>query len=235
MQTETLVDTVRHATVFSQSEFDNTRVDVIGCGATGSRIAMSLAKLGILNLHLWDFDVVEGHNIANQIFGLPDIGRPKVEALGARILADTGLQATLHAEKVDGSQPLGSVVFLLTDTMASRKEIWEGAIRYRQNVKVMIETRMGVTECRVYCVRPNVVESCAGWEKTLYSDEQAVESACGTKISVGPTAELISGQSVWSFIRWWQSQRKDSEVKLPPSEYIFGALVPVVLQSHFER
>lgn len=202
-----IVDITRHAEVFSRDAFGNRRIDVIGAGASGSRIVLSLAKLGIENIHVWDFDVVEAHNIANQAFCQTDIGRPKVEALKDLVKAHTGLEINIHNERVDGSQALGDVVFLLTDTMASRQEIWKKALRYKVATKLMIETRMGADEGRVYTINPTKPKQVRGWESTLYGDDVADTSACGTSISVGPTAEFISGLAVWQLIRWQQMQK----------------------------
>lgn len=177
-------------------------MDVVGCGATGSRIALSLAKLGVKNLHLWDFDVIEEHNIANQAFGVDQIGQQKVLALRDMIAQDTGLQATPHDEAVTGRTQLGSVVFVLTDSMSSRKDIWEGAIRYKPNVNVMIETRMGIQDMRIYTVNPLRPAECSLWESRWYADEVSTESLCGSRTSVGPTAELLSGLAVWQFLKW---------------------------------
>lgn len=229
---QTLVDTTRHNAVFSSTHFGKARVDIIGCGATGSRIALSLAKLGVINLHLWDFDHVEEHNIANQIFGRGDVGKLKVEALAEIIKVQTGTEPTIHNEKVDGTQPLGEYVFVLTDTMASRKEIWERGIRYRHLIKLMVETRMGANEGRIYCVNPTSLPDIEKWEGTLYGDDVADVSLCGSQITVGPTAELVSGHAVWGFILWVNHLRalasSDEKVKAnstpPPFEYIFGAL-----------
>ena len=117
------IDPTRHLSVFSPHAFGKKRVDIIGAGATGSRIVLSLAKLGVENIHVWDFDKVEEHNIANQIYGLENIGEPKVRALADVIKKSTGTAITAHDERVDGSKQLGEAVFLLTDTMESRKEI----------------------------------------------------------------------------------------------------------------
>lgn len=156
MTSGNIVDTMRHIKVFDPNTLNDQRIDIIGVGATGSRIAISLAKLGLQDIHIWDFDIVESHNIANQAFGLADCGRPKVEALAAIIKAQTGLDVTAHNEKVTGRTTLGNIVFLLTDTMASRKEIWDGAIRFKPQIQIMIETRMGVDEGRVYNIRPTI-------------------------------------------------------------------------------
>lgn len=197
-----IIEINRHVDVFSRDSFGDRRIDVIGAGASGSRIVLSLAKLGIENIHVWDFDIVEAHNIANQVYSQADIGRPKVEALKDLVKAHTGMDLTIHNERVDGSQTLGEVVFLLTDTMSSRSEIWKKALRYKVGTRLMIETRMGADEGRVYTINPTRPKQVRGWEGTLYGDDVAPVSACGTTISVGPTAEFISGLAVWQLIRW---------------------------------
>ena len=83
------------------------------------------------------------HNIANQVYGKGDIGKTKVKALAEIVKAQTGCELKVHETKVDGTQEMGDVVFLLTDTMSSRKEIWTKGLRYKTKIKLMIETRMG--------------------------------------------------------------------------------------------
>lgn len=207
------IDPLRHLSVFSPHAFGARRVDVVGCGATGSRVALSLAKLGVENIHAWDFDKVEEHNVANQVFGNGDIGLGKTEALARIIKSQTGVDLTAHAEKVDGSTELGEIVFLLTDTMSSRREIWDGALKLKLRTKFLIETRMGADSGRVYALNPNKPGHIRAWEETLYSDDEAEVSACGASISVGPTAEVIAGLAVWQMIRWFSiEQGKEDEL-----------------------
>ena len=44
------------------------QIHIIGCGAIGSTLAEMLTRMGFQELHLWDFDIVTEHNIANQSF-----------------------------------------------------------------------------------------------------------------------------------------------------------------------
>lgn len=217
------VDAIRHLKVFDPDAFGKRRVDIIGCGATGSKVVMALAKLGITNIHAWDFDKVEAHNVANQLFGNGDIGKLKVEALAEAVKRDTGTVITTHNEKVDGTQAMGDVVFLLTDTMASRKQIWEKGLRYKPQVQVVIETRMGTDNGRLYCVSPILPASVKGWEATLYEDDKAEVSACGSTISVGPTADVLAGMAVWQVVRWFHYAVKGGE---PPEFETIFALNP---------
>ena len=61
-----MIDPTRHVLQFDPHVFYNRRVDVIGCGAVGGKIADMLGRYGVRNLHLHDGDIVEGHNVANQ-------------------------------------------------------------------------------------------------------------------------------------------------------------------------
>lgn len=223
------VDPLRHMSVFDPDLFGDRQVDIIGCGATGSRIAMEVAKLGVRNLHLHDFDEVEEHNVANQLFGIQDIGQMKAEALARRIEQDTGLTPEVHTEAVTGRSVLGHYVFLLTDTMASRKEIWEGAIRYKPGVEVMIETRMGASEGRVYIVRPCIPDQISLWESTLCDDEEASESLCGARVTVGPTAALVQAHAVWGMIRQFRYAEGMDGAEEPEIESVFYADPPIVM------
>jgi molybdopterin/thiamine biosynthesis adenylyltransferase len=216
----TAIDISRHSDAFSPAWLANSRIDVVGVGATGSRIVLSLAKLGLENIHVWDFDVVESHNIANQMYRLGDIGRVKVEALQDIVLEATGTKVTIHPEKVDGSQKLGDIVFLLVDSMQARKEIWQKAICNKIRVKLMIETRMGTDSGRVYTILPADPDAIAKYEENLYEDVEAEVSACGTSMSVGPTAEMISALAVWQMIRWAAIQHGKQDTLNP--EILFG-------------
>lgn len=226
------IDITRHVDVFSRDAFGNKRIDVIGAGASGSRIVLALAKLGLENIHVWDFDKVEAHNIANQCYSQADIGRTKVEALKDIVKAATGMEIHTHEERVDGSQELGDVVFLLTDTMASRQEIWKRGVRYKMRTKLMIETRMGTDQGRVYVINPTKPAQIKGWESTLYGDDVAEVSACGTSISVGPTAEFLSGLAVWQLIRW-HAIEQGKEDKLD-HEILFWLRPPLFVTRNFE-
>lgn len=199
-----VVDPTRHLLVFDPFVFDNTRVDVVGCGAVGTRIAMELAKLGVRNLHIWDNDIIESHNIANQLFDLSDIGRQKAEALAERILASTGITPVVHLEKIERPVELGKVVFLAVDTMAARSSIYSQSLRLRLGVDQVIETRMGTEELRVYGFNPRSRDETALWESSLSDDADTVESVCGARTTVGATAGMTACLAVQRFLQWYR-------------------------------
>ncbi|MBU4307028.1 MAG: ThiF family adenylyltransferase [Candidatus Aminicenantes bacterium] len=72
--------------ISGQKKFAASEVVVIGCGATGSVHAETLARAGVGRLLLIDRDLVEPSNLQRQLlFSERDIGRPKAQAAADRL------------------------------------------------------------------------------------------------------------------------------------------------------
>lgn len=221
---------LRHIKVFDPDVFGDQRVDVVGVGATGSRVVMNLARLGVKNIHAWDDDKIEAHNLPNQQFGVEDVGDNKAEAIRRRAKTEAMIDLVAHPEKFDGSKPLGSFVFLLTDTMSSRRQIWDTAIKMKLAVKLMVETRMGIDVGRIYALEPTNPSHIKAWEATLCDDKKAQASACGAQITVGATADVLAGIAVWQFVKWLRN-KKDGEDG-PENEVVYS-LRPAMMTTRF--
>lgn len=222
------IDYIRHEGVFNPLDF-NDRVDVIGAGSTGSRVVLSLAKLGIKNIHVWDFDKVEAHNIPNQVYGVGDVGKYKVDALAEIVQNTAGISIEAHRDKVEGPEVSESnIVFLLTDTMESRKEIWDNGIKMKYNIRLMVETRMGADSGRIYVVNPISPTEISQWEDTLCEDEVA-EDGCGASTSVGPTADILAGMAVWQFMRWNSNRMNPSKDEDPVDSEVMYSVRPMMM------
>ena len=110
---------------FFQPEKMEGRVHIIGCGAVGSTLAENLAHLGVKQFSLYDFDTVEPHNVANQMFTSEDIGKLKVDAVAemiTKINPDIALEKrALRLYKHGYSdQQLDGYVFLAVDNIDLR-------------------------------------------------------------------------------------------------------------------
>jgi len=114
------LDLIRHLELFNPDTF-KTPITVLGAGATGSWLALALAKLGIEDITVWDYDTVESHNIPNQSYGIDDIEQYKVIALQSDIETATGINIKIKPEKFT-NQKLNGFVFLMVDSMTERKE-----------------------------------------------------------------------------------------------------------------
>jgi len=199
------MDYTRQQKLLDVSKIKGKSITIIGAGATGSTVALLLAQMGWGNqsldqgaINIFDFDKVEEHNLANQMYDPSHIGMQKVDALNEVIKRKCGFGVNIFNEKVvDQTHGVQSTyVFLLTDTMASRKEIFDKCLKYSFNTQLVIETRMGLSEGRIYGFNPANREHSKEWEKTLYSDKEAEVSACGTSMSIAVTAWFIASLAV---------------------------------------
>ncbi len=220
-------DISRHLLHFNPQLFKG-RIDIIGVGAVGSKIAMEVAKLGLKDIHVWDGDEVEAHNLPNQAFYLADIGKPKVQAIAEHIKMATGTVVTQHNEFIEGSVPLGRVVFLGVDTMEHRKKIFENCLKNKFATEQVIEVRMGVEELRVYGFNPNRRNEINDWVDTLVEDSKTVESACSAKTTVGATASLTAAFAVTRFMQWFKEEQ-DFTGLAPSFEHMQMLRPPVLI------
>jgi molybdopterin/thiamine biosynthesis adenylyltransferase len=203
--------------LFDADKFD-TPVTVIGAGATGSWLVLQLAKLGITNITVYDFDVVEAHNIPNQAYNQLEIsdkgnclGKSKVEALEDLVYLATGTSIkAINEPFVD--QRVAGYVFLMVDSMAARKSIFDASIRLKRNVKLLVEPRMGLDVGRVYNVDPMDLKQVESYEACWYSDDEAEVSACGTSMTVITTAMVIAGWCARQLINHVAGEELDNEI-----------------------
>lgn len=208
--TNPYLDTRRHDELFNADAF-NTPVTVIGAGATGSWLVLQLAKLGITDITVYDFDVVESHNVPNQFFSIGDIGKSKVMALKTAVYKQTGTDIKAKHEKYE-NQPLVGYVFCMIDTMEGRKQIWNNSIKLKPLVKHYVEPRMGMDVARIYNMKPMDVAAHTAYEATLYGDDVAELSACGTSMTVITSALVTAAWCVRQMIEVEKSRPVAHEV-----------------------
>ena len=213
----------RQAKLIKPSEIGNVSISLVGVGATGSYVALALAQMGWGNsamgqgkLKVFDGDVVEEHNLANQVYGISHIGMPKVDALNDVIKQKCGFGIETYNKMVEGNVPevISNYIFLLTDTMASRREIFDGClIRNNYGVDMVIETRMGLRDGRVYAFTPSNLDHVKAWESSLYSDEDAERSACGTSSSVITTVMHLASIATSRVVHHFHQTKSATQIK----------------------
>jgi molybdopterin/thiamine biosynthesis adenylyltransferase len=197
------MDYSRQSKLLEPSEIKRKSISVIGVGATGSYLAMLMAQLGWGNtpfnqgvLKVFDGDVVEAHNLANQIYEPSHIGMPKVESLKSAILRKCNFEIESYncmvTKETDPLCVQSTYVFLLTDTMSSRREIYESCLKYSINTDLIIETRMGLRDGRIYAFNPNNKSHVDEWLSTLYGDDVAETSLCGASSSIISTVMFLA-------------------------------------------
>jgi molybdopterin/thiamine biosynthesis adenylyltransferase len=185
------------------------RLHIIGCGSVGSTLALMLTQIGLTKFSLYDFDVVESHNLTNQAFLNTDIKRPKVEALKDIICSknpDAINDIRLFGDGWTESTKLNGYVFLCVDNIETRRKI---ATENLQNaaIKAVIDFRTGLTEAQCYGIDWKSLPRKNNYIKTTdFTHESAKEStpvsACGRELGVAPTVYGIVTAGVSNFINY---------------------------------
>lgn len=81
---------LRHSMIdwFSQQDVHNAKIAVIGCGAVGNEVSKNLALLGVGQVDLYDFDIIEIHNLTRTVlFREEDVGLNKAIVAAKQINA----------------------------------------------------------------------------------------------------------------------------------------------------
>lgn len=184
------------------------RVHIVGCGSVGSTVAENLARCGITNFVLWDFDVVEAHNIVNQMFRYKDVGRTKVEALKdilCEINPEIERDIELHPAGWQG-EILSGYVFLCADSMKVRQDMVK-VHQYVPQVKAMFDFRTRLEDAQHYAADWSNMEQIRTLLASMdFTDEEGLAetpvSACGVTLSVCPTIRTVCAYGVSNFINF---------------------------------
>ncbi len=78
---------LRHSLIdwFSQEALQETKIAVVGAGAVGNEVIKNLSLLGVGEIHVFDFDTIEKHNLTRSVlFREDDVGLPKAEVAARR-------------------------------------------------------------------------------------------------------------------------------------------------------
>lgn len=193
---------------FFKPDMLESRVHIIGCGAIGSTVAENLVRFGITKITLYDFDKVEAHNIANQMFRHTDIGKLKIDAL-AEYLTEINPECAADLKLVkDGwtGQRLAGYVFLCVDNIDLRREI-ATACKENTFVKGMFDFRMRLTDAQHYAADWSDQKMVETFIKSMaFSHDEAKEatpvSACNITLSVVPTVREVVALGVSNFINF---------------------------------
>lgn len=193
---------------FFQPEKDDAKIHIVGCGSVGSTIAENLARCGVKNMVLWDFDTVEAHNIVNQMFRQQDVGKSKVEAL-KDILCDINPEIVDTVElKPEGWQGklMSGYIFLCVDNIELRRQIVEKHMD-SPYVKAVFDFRTLLESAQHYAADWSDYKMKQDLLKSMqFSHEEAAAetpvSACGVTLGVATTVRLVCAFGVNNYINF---------------------------------
>jgi molybdopterin/thiamine biosynthesis adenylyltransferase len=185
----------------------NGKVHIIGCGSVGSVLAENLARCGVTDMVLYDFDKVEPKNIANQMFFQRHIGMPKVDAL-KEILCEINPDCENVQTKPEGwnGKLLSGYVFLCPDSIEVRKDFVKKHFNSPM-VKAVFDFRTELESAQHYAADWNNPQMKEDLFKSMdctpeEADADTPVSACGVTLGVATTVRLICAYGVNNFINF---------------------------------
>ncbi len=214
---------IKHLEYFFPEEHVTSRVHVIGVGAIGSTVCELLARLGVTDISIYDFDTVEDYNVCNQTFTTEQVGMPKVEAVyNTCKTINPEIEITMYPKGYI-RQPLNGYVFLCVDSIDLRKQIVTNN-KYNNNIKCFVDFRMRLEDAQSF-----FAHTPEGIERLLatmdFTDEEAKAatptSACGTSLSLRPTVTTIVSAGVCNWMNFCRGEEVFKTILINPYKGIF--------------
>lgn len=87
----------------------NAKISILGCGGLGSNIAMALARCGLGEIHIYDYDKVELSNLNRQNYDQKDLGKSKVFQTKKKIEASLPYTKVYAKEVLLSKENLGQI------------------------------------------------------------------------------------------------------------------------------
>lgn len=207
------IDLSKSYEYFQPEKYDEP-IHIVGTGSVGLTVAELLVRSGLTNLVLWDFDKVEPHNLANQMFRQQDVGKLKVEA-AKDILMEINPDVKDIKLRKNGwnGQNMSGFIFLAVDSIELRKKIVEQHFD-SPYVKAVFDFRTGLEDAQSFAADWNNQKMKEALLATMqFTDEEANKqnpvSACNVSLAVAPTIRVICSLGVANFMNYWN----DKELK----------------------
>ena len=214
---------------FFQLEMCRSRIHIIGCGSVGSTIAELLARFGLTNIALYDFDRVEEKNLANQMFWVDDVNVEKTIAVKNNLCRiNPECAETVKIMPGWNGQKLAGYVFLCADSVEVWKRIVDENI-LNPNIKAMFNVRTELTAAQHYAADWSDERAKKSFRDSMdFTSEEAKAqtpiSACGVTLSVAPTIRMICTAAVTNFINFVKGEGLKKQIICDAFSFMLEAM-----------
>lgn len=187
-----------------------------GVGGIGSYVGFLLARLGILQVIMYDPDIVGEENLSGQLYGRADIGSYKTHALSAFLreyaeVSNTSLMAL--NEYYEPNSVTEDIMICGFDNMKARKiffKAWIGRLMSKPEEErgkmLFIDGRLAAEEFQIFCVKGNDTKAIEVYEKEwLFDDIESEETICSYKQTTF-CANMIASYMVNCFVNFIANQ-----------------------------
>jgi sulfur carrier protein ThiS adenylyltransferase len=187
----------------------DTKITVIGVGAIGRQVSLQLAAIGVPQLQIVDFDLVDLSNVTTQGYLATDVGQPKVQATAAAIRQlDPAITVETVQDRYRPRMEIGQAVFSCVDSIEARSAIWRSA---GSRCRFWADGRMLGEVIRILAVAEHV--GCEHYPTTLFAPSEAQPGRCTAHGTIY-CASIAAGLLVHQFTRWLRNLPVDRDTSL---------------------
>lgn len=186
---------------FSGTEWFTTlkecKTFIFGAGGIGSWLTLFMSRIG-MRTHVYDYDMLEDHNLGGQFFSNEMIGFSKTTALAGSIAQFGAMSKSMEFVnyKVTNSENVSqllnmngreNIVFVVTafDNMKARKTVFESfksKIHNTNRKYVFIDPRLSLETIQIFVLQTE--EDCKNYEENyLFEDSEVEDQICSMKQS----------------------------------------------------
>lgn len=213
---------LRHAAFFGPEDANNTPLNIVGVGATGSWVAILAAKMGWNNFVIWDQDTVESHNVPNQAYTSKHIGLLKVDAL-EQVLKDINPIVSIKKHSCfwtpDTEEEMHGALFIAVDSLDVRKELYAYAAE-QLDLDLIFETRIGFNMAVLNILDPIDTNAINDVISVMASDKDVQEAPCNERI-ITTLVTLVAANLTHYLCSYYASSRNKTE-NIFPKKTVFS-------------
>ncbi len=204
---------------------------ILGQGGIGSWVSLLLSRIGS-NLHTFDMDVYEEHNMTGQVVGKSMIGRNKAEAIKFVIGEFSPDSEVTCYGKYEENSLTNDIVICGFDNMMARRVAFnnwtEGLVEIGPEGRKRCffqDGRLLAEQLQIFNIpgdRPDLIEK---YEKNhLPNDEDVMEAECTFK-QTSHCAAMIASHMVGFLTNWISNANSESPIRQIP--FFYEYFIPI--------
>ena len=213
------MDLKKQLEFFNPNDHSNEEIHIIGVGAIGSHLVEMLVRMGFEDIHIYDFDEVTPHNLANQMYYSDQVGQTKLNSISeTKDFINPDCTLRLHPSGWVPGTRLSGHVFLAVDDIDLRRAIFEEN-KNNVNLVTLSDYRMGLMDAQHYFACARNDKDKMKFESTMqFSHEEAKAStpisACGTSLNVIPTVRLITALGIANWMNFCKGEKHRTMISM---------------------
>ena len=213
------MDLKKQLEFFNPNDHSNEEIHIIGVGAIGSHLVEMLVRMGFEDMHIYDFDEVTPHNLANQMYYSDQVGQTELNSISeTKDFINPDCTLRLHPNGWVPGTRLSGHVFLAVDDIDLRRAIFEEN-KNNVNLVTLSDYRMGLMDAQHYFACARNDKDKMKFESTMqFSHEEAKAStpisACGTSLNVLPTVRLITALGIANWMNFCKGEKHRTMISM---------------------